>query len=1754
MNREKDIIKQLTQRSQKEFCLLFCRSFRFLLSTFYSLLSTHSKKIISISVCLIFLTQTLLPSLSYAQSSLGLPAPGTAVALSLGFVPTILRGIRTNAANPFEFDFIVDVGDAKLEGEAFNKETERLVKYFLASLTMPEDDLWVNLSPYEKDRIVPEGFGQTEMGRDLLAQDYLLKQITASLINPDSDLGKEFWAKVYKKAFEQYGTTNVPVDTFNKVWIMPQKAVVYENGDKAFIVESRLKVMLESDYLAEQKNSEKKLEDRGEKGEEANPNNTKDSSSPLLTSNLQPLTSDISSSIVREVFIPALEKEVNEGKNFANLRQIYHSLILATWFKETLKDSILNKVYSDKRKVEGLRIEDRREKGEDRKNNEKNLTSNIDSQSSVLFLASNLQPLISDVNFIYQQYLAAYKKGVCNMMKVEYDPYAKKAIPRKYFSGGFNSSNIKVAIQRIRDGAFVRKIKAVFKNVKFKFQDSKGKEPPEGSPSKAVNQEIPDVFREHNIEFFYKVFPAGKTDLRNFIAFLLSLVPGEVLDYGDKKDLKEGERGRQIITKFLFGMPVPRMARPDVGNYDIEEKMVTIDSLGIAYWDLFGLARLILHEIGHSIESHFSSEDRASAVEFYNKIKAVKEYRVLLPSDEENILDFSTKSLIRNTYLREYGPNQFLAEFFRQFVLNGDELRDYIASESNLELRQSLQSIYDIFYRKVGKEFGSQDIEPLKSIMDRIKSDIADGLAEGFDKISEFEGYEGSFMRQYGLTFDQYKDLRAKNGQSAPTYEMMRTVVLENVKEFIEEEQAQAAPADQPGTTNSSASTLVEKIRKLYQDPIGDQFSDFVAWVDAISATIDRPVTDAEMKEIADAMGISKIPAWHDLETIRDTAKTASNFTRFIQRKSANTDAYNIYFFRDEALLYLAGEKEKKGFFASNKVFESLAGGQKTNTLPSAIHYLITEAKLRMDLKERDRVPEDRFAKFEEEFFAIFNAFTEGRILESPRTKLINEHQAGIQKAAEGFSKYFETLNISWQEIEDKGIRFIDTTETGSYVLFMKALILQQMEKAGFKKENILNKVEGFMFYSKLSQGLSALPVETDDMNMIRAVEFLGAYPVEFSGGFKNGMPLIREKQEAKRDFLFYTLNFKNELLKQKVVSSTLTLPVLRDMAMGLARKHRNDLDRNCQIARNDLFDILGGNRGNWDLEKKDFSVPFDFQDSGNKQAVPHAVLKVYVDVGGAGMPYIVDTHWPQFQRNNKFVPPVGFEAMNYVFPEAYYAIHMLGYGGEIKKESPSKPVDTKKPLPSSGAAKANSPLVPMEWYQINARILQIFTNAPRANITRAEYLSIEEKMEYIDSNPAILPGIQIFPAGREDAPGTLSLSDGRKPYLLVGVVNFTVFEKKLYVMLLDKSGAVKYLRYDGASAGKEKEELAEGDLPEAVKKDFGVEGVDDVFANATWDDIRYEIENSLVKQMGAEEALKFIVSARAWIVANASHIPSEKSLSVELAIDKMDRLQPGIEKDVALKKIAQRNYRTFFDVNGWMAENYSGIEEAWGHVTTSEALYKIIFESQGKLLGSKDKIFVNSGGQGQMARVRLLNSFGGINLIFAKKELEEAGFRKDESPGEVTFSQDIPLKYLTVKSKKAVWDVILNYLELTGEELSGFKKVMMANALGFTSYSDLEENLKGVTTGLEQGTITDEALSSVKIKGGVDFNLANLNIERKGEGSSAIPFDLNNQDFEDLQVDGLYPVIINVAPVTNLPLLLGVFEEEAEGLELSKL
>jgi hypothetical protein len=333
------------------------------------------------------------PSAVLAGTSFYLPEPSQRLPMTEAFQPALVQGITIHPTDPLRFDFMIDPMQAKAPVE-LNSEIQKSINYFFASLTVPKTDLWVNLSPYEQNHVIPEALSGTEMGRDLLAQDYLLKQLTASLMDPETMLGKKFWHEVYEKAYERFGTTSMAVNTFNKVWIVPSRAVVYQNGPSAFVVDSHLKVLLEEDYLALTRHING-----------AGPN----------SKNLQNRASTVShlvSGIVKEMILPEIEREVNTGRYFASLRQIYHALILAKWYKETFTDTPLSRAYVDQNKIQGIDLKDKQIKEK-----------------------------------IYRRYLHAYQKGLYNFIREDYDDSAKESITRKYFAGGITLDAIPMVVK-----------------------------------------------------------------------------------------------------------------------------------------------------------------------------------------------------------------------------------------------------------------------------------------------------------------------------------------------------------------------------------------------------------------------------------------------------------------------------------------------------------------------------------------------------------------------------------------------------------------------------------------------------------------------------------------------------------------------------------------------------------------------------------------------------------------------------------------------------------------------------------------------------------------------------------------------------------------------------------------------------------------------------------------------------------------------------------------------------------------------------------------------------------------------------------------------------------------------------------------------------------------------------------------------------------------------------------------------------------
>ncbi|MCP4652634.1 MAG: hypothetical protein GY858_04540, partial [Candidatus Omnitrophica bacterium] len=303
----------------------------------------------------------------------GLPIPTKLLPVTDNRSYPLLKGIKVNPKDPFHLEFIIDSQD---KDEISKEEFNRLVEYFLAALTTPQDELWVNLSPHEQDRVIPQDLSYTELGKDLLGQDYILKQLTSSLTYPETELGKKYWKRLHEEVYQLAGTTNIPINTFNKVWIVPKSTRIYEKDNVALITEATLKAMHEEDYFALDKGTASKDQDKSSK------------------------INKLSAKVLKEIVLPEIEYNINHGEHFAKLRQMYHSLILAAWFKKTLKDSIYQH-YIDQNKVEGIDLEDRGAKDK-----------------------------------IFNLYVEAYKKGVYDYIKTDKEPQTSKKLRRRYCSGG----------------------------------------------------------------------------------------------------------------------------------------------------------------------------------------------------------------------------------------------------------------------------------------------------------------------------------------------------------------------------------------------------------------------------------------------------------------------------------------------------------------------------------------------------------------------------------------------------------------------------------------------------------------------------------------------------------------------------------------------------------------------------------------------------------------------------------------------------------------------------------------------------------------------------------------------------------------------------------------------------------------------------------------------------------------------------------------------------------------------------------------------------------------------------------------------------------------------------------------------------------------------------------------------------------------------------------------------------------------------
>ncbi len=299
----------------------------------------------------------------------------------------------------------ISVGDGSQE---INKDSQRTVpqdklestsktlfKYFLIGLTLPNESFWVNLRPDSPDNIIDDSLAKTDIGRIMLEADLELKKDTASATSPDTKEGRIYWDKLYKKAGELFGSENITIPTLTRPWIVPDEVIVRESQDSAYIYKATLKVMLEEDYL---KSSSQYVVGSSQGYEFKDPR-------------LKELNK-YSTQLIKELIIPKLTLSINTSKKYAELRQVYYSLILAQWFKAQYR--------GQRPSLQGAVP----------------IASLIDTHN--LTNLTTTKPYSKETYF--NQYKDSFARGEYNFQEPVYTMQGK--VVRSYFSGGLTFGNI----------------------------------------------------------------------------------------------------------------------------------------------------------------------------------------------------------------------------------------------------------------------------------------------------------------------------------------------------------------------------------------------------------------------------------------------------------------------------------------------------------------------------------------------------------------------------------------------------------------------------------------------------------------------------------------------------------------------------------------------------------------------------------------------------------------------------------------------------------------------------------------------------------------------------------------------------------------------------------------------------------------------------------------------------------------------------------------------------------------------------------------------------------------------------------------------------------------------------------------------------------------------------------------------------------------------------------------------------------------
>lgn len=259
---------------------------------------------------------------------------------------------------------------------------------FFVGLSLSNERFWVNLNPAEPNRICDEQLARTEAGRIMLVADLELKTSLGEITDPrTSEIGKEYWRRIHEEAENRNHDGAFEIQMETRYWIVPGQVLAYSVGSLLYVVKAELDVLSHEEYM-----SLRGLRAGGRLGDRG----------------VQELNADLR----QRLLIPELRRRINESPEYAELRNLFRTLVMAQWLKSRIAPSCSQSAfarYSDAGSVDGIKAQ------------------------------GHWSP-----RAIWRQYVDLFRNGVYNFREktVERsDRYVKETV-RSYFSGGVDFSNV----------------------------------------------------------------------------------------------------------------------------------------------------------------------------------------------------------------------------------------------------------------------------------------------------------------------------------------------------------------------------------------------------------------------------------------------------------------------------------------------------------------------------------------------------------------------------------------------------------------------------------------------------------------------------------------------------------------------------------------------------------------------------------------------------------------------------------------------------------------------------------------------------------------------------------------------------------------------------------------------------------------------------------------------------------------------------------------------------------------------------------------------------------------------------------------------------------------------------------------------------------------------------------------------------------------------------------------------------------------